>query len=87
MLRHLYRDTQLNDEISCIDITPLDTSSPQKTSVVAIGVWQQVGVRLLSLPTMQVVAEEILAGTAMPRSILMAKFEDISYLLVALGML
>lgn len=36
---------------------------------------------------MQVVAEEILAGTAMPRSILMAKFEDISYLLVALGML
>ena len=55
--------------------------------MVAIGVWQQVGVRLLSLPTMQVVAEEILAGTAMPRSILMAKFENISYLLVALGTL
>lgn len=83
----LFRETQLNDEISCIDITPLDTSSPHKTLLVAIGVWQQVGVRLLSLPTMQVVAEEILAGTAMPRSILMAKFEDISYLLVALGML
>ncbi|KAI7852107.1 mono-functional DNA-alkylating methyl methanesulfonate N-term-domain-containing protein [Circinella umbellata] len=75
--------TQLDQEISCIDITPLD--SPYETSVVAVGVWRQIGVRLLSLPTLEIISEETLAGSVMPRSILMAKFEDISYLLVALG--
>ncbi|KAI9495111.1 mono-functional DNA-alkylating methyl methanesulfonate N-term-domain-containing protein [Zychaea mexicana] len=77
--------TQLDQEVSCIDITSLDSMNPYTASVVAVGVWRQVGVRLLSLPSLDMVAEETLAGTAMPRSILMAKFEDISYLLVALG--
>lgn len=47
--------------------------------------WQNVGVCLLALPSLQLIAEETLAGTVMPRSILMAKFENICYLLVALG--
>ncbi|KAI9321688.1 mono-functional DNA-alkylating methyl methanesulfonate N-term-domain-containing protein [Dichotomocladium elegans] len=77
--------TRLANEISCIDITPVDSDGSNETSVVAVGVWQQVGVQLLSLPRLEVVAEEMLAGTAVPRSIKMAKFEKISYLLVALG--
>ena len=79
------RTTRLQHEVSCIDITCLDSQEPYEASVVAVGVWRQVGVRLLTLPTLEVIAEETLSGTAMPRSILMAKFEDISYLLVALG--
>ncbi|KAF1802332.1 mono-functional DNA-alkylating methyl methanesulfonate N-term-domain-containing protein [Mucor lusitanicus] len=77
--------TQLPDEISCIDISPIDAENPLDSSVVAVGLWENVGVCLLSLPDLRVIHEEKLAGTVMPRSILMAKFENICYLLVALG--
>lgn len=77
--------TQLPDEIACIDISPIDAENPLYSSVVAVGLWENVGVCLLSLPGLQVIHEEKLAGTVMPRSILMAKFENICYLLVALG--
>ncbi|KAL0082831.1 mono-functional DNA-alkylating methyl methanesulfonate N-term-domain-containing protein [Phycomyces blakesleeanus] len=75
--------TKLEHEVSCIDISPTDTSLA--SSVVAVGIWGNVGVLLLSLPYLNIIAEEPLAGTVMPRSILMAKFEEICYLLVALG--
>lgn len=81
----MYRETQLEHEVSCIDITPVDPSAALESSVAAVGLWQQVGVKLLSMPSLEMVAEEPLTGTAMPRSILMAKFEGICYLLVALG--
>ncbi|KAF7723645.1 DNA damage-binding protein 1a [Apophysomyces ossiformis] len=77
--------TQLEQEVSCIDITPIDPLMPLQSSVIAVGVWKDIGVRLLSLPSMKVIAQETLGGTVMPRSILMAKFEDVCYLLVALG--
>ncbi|KAI8994749.1 CPSF A subunit region-domain-containing protein [Pilobolus umbonatus] len=77
--------TQLEQEVSCIDISPVDPSTPFASAFVAVGLWRNVGVCLLSLPHLQKIAEEKLAGSVMPRSILMAKFENISYLLVALG--
>ncbi|KAG0183044.1 DNA damage-binding protein 1a [Apophysomyces sp. BC1034] len=77
--------TQLDQEVSCIDITPIDPLMPLQSSVIAVGVWNEIGVRLLSLPSLKVIAQETLGGTVMPRSILMAKFEDVCYLLVALG--
>ncbi|CEP12236.1 hypothetical protein [Parasitella parasitica] len=77
--------TQLTNEISCIDMSPIDAETPLYSNVVAVGLWENVGVCLLSLPDLQVIQEEKLAGTIMPRSILMAKFENICYLLVALG--
>ncbi|KAI8364768.1 mono-functional DNA-alkylating methyl methanesulfonate N-term-domain-containing protein [Radiomyces spectabilis] len=77
--------TQLQQEISCLDITPTDDATPYASSVVAVGVWQQVGVKILSIPDLQVIAEESMAGSVMPRSILMATFENICYLLVAFG--
>ncbi|KAI7870661.1 mono-functional DNA-alkylating methyl methanesulfonate N-term-domain-containing protein [Spinellus fusiger] len=78
-------NTKVAHEISCIDISPTDALSPLSSCVVAVGIWHKVGVLLLSLPTLEVITEESLAGSVMPRSILMAKFEDICYLLVALG--
>lgn len=87
VLTYLYNFsvTQLQHEISCIDISPIDADNPIQSTVVAVGMWQNVGVCLLALPSLQLIAEETLAGTVMPRSILMAKFENICYLLVALG--
>ncbi|KAI7892669.1 mono-functional DNA-alkylating methyl methanesulfonate N-term-domain-containing protein [Mucor mucedo] len=82
---HLIGTTQLQNEISCIDISPIDSETPFQSTVVAVGMWQNVGVCLIALPSLQLIAEETLAGTVMPRSILMAKFENICYLLVALG--
>ncbi|KAI7903552.1 mono-functional DNA-alkylating methyl methanesulfonate N-term-domain-containing protein [Cokeromyces recurvatus] len=82
---HLMGTTQLPNEISCIDISPIQSGHVMESSVAAIGVWQNVGVCLLSLPSLKLIAEERLAGTVMPRSILMAQFENICYLLVALG--
>ncbi|ORY94945.1 mono-functional DNA-alkylating methyl methanesulfonate N-term-domain-containing protein [Syncephalastrum racemosum] len=75
---------RLDHEVSCIDISPTDTSNLLASQVAAIGTWHD-GVRLVALPSLQTLAAEPLAGYAMPRSILMALFEGISYLLVALG--
>lgn len=82
---NLIGTTQLRDEISCIDISPIDSTHPNESTVIAVGMWKNVGVCLIALPSLQLIAEEKLAGTVMPRSILMAKFENICYLLVALG--
>jgi DNA damage-binding protein 1 len=85
--RRLYKvgERTLDQEIACLDISPLD--EPYVASaVVAVGVWQHVGVLLLGLPSLQeVVADEPLAGQIMPRSILMTRLEGLCYLLVGLG--
>ncbi|RCH96072.1 DNA damage-binding protein 1a [Rhizopus stolonifer] len=81
----LIATTQLENEIACIDISPIDASHPHESSVVAVGTWSHVGVCILSLPSLQFITQEKLAGTVMPRSLLMATFENICYLLVALG--
>lgn len=78
---------KLENEISCVDVTPIDSNNPYSTNIVAIGQWntENVSVCLLTLPDLKLLAEEQISGYVMPRSILMAKFEDICYLLVALG--
>ncbi|KAI9484077.1 MAG: mono-functional DNA-alkylating methyl methanesulfonate N-term-domain-containing protein [Benjaminiella poitrasii] len=81
----LISTTQLPNEISCIDISPIQSENYMESKLVAVGMWQNVGVCLLSLPDLRLIAEEKLAGIIMPRSILMAQFENICYLLVALG--
>ncbi|KAI8386817.1 mono-functional DNA-alkylating methyl methanesulfonate N-term-domain-containing protein [Blakeslea trispora] len=81
----LIGSTELENEVSCIDISPIDAEYSHQSNVVAVGTWTNVGVCLLTLPDLKFIAEEKLAGTIMPRSLLMAKFENICYLLVALG--
>ncbi|KAG1174443.1 hypothetical protein G6F70_004910 [Rhizopus microsporus] len=76
-------ETQFPYEISCIDIHPIQSAT--ESAFVAIGTWNNVSVCLLKLPNLEVVAQESIGGTVMPRSILISQFENTNYLLVALG--
>ncbi|CAO3646398.1 unnamed protein product [Cunninghamella blakesleeana] len=79
---------QLEQEISCIDIAPIDSpvTKPYSSSVIAVGLWRQVGVRLIRFDSsLACIASEDLPGMVTPRSIIMTRLEDICYLIIALG--
>ncbi|CAL5227828.1 g10856 [Coccomyxa viridis] len=73
---------KLNGEVSCIDITPLDDA--ERSQIAAVGTWDM-QVHILSLPDLSTLRTEKLGGEVIPRSVLLAVFEDIPYLLCALG--
>jgi len=79
-------DTTLEHEVACIDLTPLeDGDNTTRTSVASLGLWTDISVRLVKLPSLEEITREYLGGEIIPRSILMAKFEGTNYLLCALG--
>ncbi|KAJ3088710.1 DNA damage-binding protein 1a, partial [Quaeritorhiza haematococci] len=75
---------QLEYEISCVDISPVDPEA-LNTSLCAVGLWTDISVRILQLPTLKEATKELLKGEIIPRSVLIAKFEDAVYLFAALG--
>lgn len=77
-------DTTLEYEVACIDITPLNEDD-KKSEIVSVGLWTDITVRLLKLPSLEEITKEPLGGDIIPRSILMAQFEGTNYLLCALG--
>ena len=81
-LREVTRQ-QLGAEISCVDCQPLGAGA-SRASLAAVGLWNN-AVALLSLPGLQPVAEETLAAEVIPRSVLLATFEGVAYLLAGLG--
>ena len=46
-----------------------------RSEIVAIGLWTDITVRLLKLPSFEEITKEALGGDIIPRSILMAQFE------------
>ena len=83
-------DTTLEHEVACIDLSPMDDSGGAgdtggKTSVASLGLWTDISVRLIKLPSLEEITKEYLGGEIIPRSILMTKFEGTNYLLCALG--
>jgi DNA damage-binding protein 1 len=80
---HQIKQVKLEHEVSCIDIHPL--SGETSTDIVAVGMWTEISVRILSLPTLEPVLVEKLGGEILPRSVLFVSFENINYLLCALG--
>ena len=82
-------DTTLEHEVACIDLSPLDESgagdSGGKSSVASLGLWTDISVRLIKLPSLEEITKEYLGGEIIPRSILMTKFEDTNYLMCTLG--
>ncbi|CAI4228082.1 unnamed protein product [Auanema sp. JU1783] len=72
----------LDFEISCVDITSLDT---EESTLVAVGFWTENSAALFSLPDLNEIIREKLAVDILPRSILITVMEDIAYLLLALG--
>lgn len=75
---------QLEHEISCLDINPIGENS-SCSSLAAVGMWTDISVRIYSLPGLDLITKENLGGEIIPRSVLLCKFEGISYLLCALG--
>ena len=65
-------DTTLEHEVACIDITPLNETD-NKSEIVGVGLWTDITVRLLKLPSLEEITKESLGGDIIPRSILMAQ--------------
>lgn len=76
--------TTLPHEVACLDISLLDPKS-DRANFVAVGLWTDISVTILKVPTLEVLINEKLGGEMIPRSILMTNFEGINYLLCALG--
>lgn len=70
-------------EISCLDISPLDTES-DRSSLAAVGTWTR-ELSIYSLPSLEMQTKEALGGEVIPRSVLFAAFEGATFLLCALG--
>ena len=58
---HLCSDTTLEHEVACIDVTPFNDGSVA-SEIVSIGLWTDISVRLLKLPTLEEIAKEPLGG-------------------------
>ena len=74
----------MDHEVACLDISPLKDGE-QRSELCAVGLWTDISARLLKLSTFDSLHVEMLGGEIIPRSILMATFEGIHYLLCALG--
>ncbi|KAL7024575.1 hypothetical protein ACKWTF_013111 [Chironomus riparius] len=77
-------EIQLEHEVACLDISPLDDAAT-RSDLVAVGLWTDISVCLLKLPSLEKFYTEKLGGEIIPRSILVSQFEGINYLLCALG--
>lgn len=77
-------NAELENEVACLDITPL-TEGDEKSTLCAVGLWTDISIRILSLPSLEQLQKENIGGEIIPRSILITTFEGIHYLLCALG--
>ncbi|KAI9141453.1 mono-functional DNA-alkylating methyl methanesulfonate N-term-domain-containing protein [Paraphysoderma sedebokerense] len=77
--------TQFPTDIGSLDITPIDIENPNRSDTCAVGLWTEISIRLLRLPTLQEDHKELLGGTAEIRSILRANLDGFVYMLCALG--
>lgn len=76
--------TQMEHEVACLDVTPLQDGA-EKTDLCAVGLWTDISVRVLRVPSLEQLHKESIGGEIIPRSILTTAFEGIAYLLCALG--
>uniref|UniRef100_A0A2P2I8S4 DNA damage-binding protein 1 n=1 Tax=Hirondellea gigas TaxID=1518452 RepID=A0A2P2I8S4_9CRUS len=79
----LQGQTELEYEVACVDVSPF--GSDEKAEIVSVGMWNDITTRILTLPALNEVYREHLGGDIIPRSMLLATFEDVHYLLVAIG--
>lgn len=80
---HQVSSTVLEYEVACLDVTP--EVKKEKSDVVAAGLWTDISIRILKLPTMEEISKVKLGGEIIPRSIQMSNFEGVNYLLCSLG--
>eukprot|EP00033_Pygsuia_biforma_P001101 GCRY01001253.1.p1 GENE.GCRY01001253.1~~GCRY01001253.1.p1 ORF type:complete len:1121 (+),score=337.54 GCRY01001253.1:198-3560(+) len=78
---------QLEGEVSCVSVAALhsDDHLLAASKWVAVGLWGDSTVRILSLPGLQQAAQAPLASDVIPRDVLLATFETTDYALIAHG--
>lgn len=79
----LVKETTLEEEIACLDVSPLFGNS--KSSICSVGLWTSISICMLSLPDLSLLHTENLEGEIIPRSIAAVTFEGSQYVLCALG--
>lgn len=67
---------QLEYEISCLDINPVG-DNPERSNLVAVGMWTDISVRIFSLPSLTLITKEMLGGEIIPRSVLFCSFDGV----------
>ncbi|KAG0292818.1 DNA damage-binding protein 1a [Dissophora globulifera] len=75
---------RFENEIACVDITSIDLANAHASQVCAVGLWTDIKVSLVRLPSMEILTSYDLPGEILPRSLLLSRFEGIPYLLVGL---
>jgi DNA damage-binding protein 1 len=70
------KHVQLEYEISCLDINPVG-DNPERSNLVAVGMWTDISVRIFSLPALTLITKESLGGEIIPRSVLFCSFDGV----------
>ncbi|KAA8497681.1 DNA damage-binding protein 1 [Porphyridium purpureum] len=71
-------------DLSCLDVTPLDASK-REASVAVVGLWTEVSVRVLALPSLELLHLEKLKGETIARSVQLAHMDGVNFVIVAIG--
>lgn len=58
---HFFRQTTLDVEIACLDISPLGEGTTS-SELVAVGLWTDISARILRLPSLTEATKEYLGG-------------------------
>ncbi|KAF9437707.1 DNA damage-binding protein 1a [Entomortierella beljakovae] len=77
--------TTFENEIACVNVNSVGSANSHESQVCAVGLWTDIRVILVRLPTMEILASHNLPGEILPRSLLLSRFEGTPYLLVGLG--
>lgn len=75
---------QMEYEVACLDISPL-SEKESEASICSVGFWTDISIKILSLPSLDMIYKESIGGEIIPRSLISASFEGVPYLLCALG--
>ncbi|KAH9288236.1 hypothetical protein KI387_032353 [Taxus chinensis] len=75
---------EIEYDVSCLDINPIG-DNPMRSELAVVGLWKEHSIRIFSLPNLDLVTSRNLGEDVPPRSVLLCRFEGISYLLCGLG--
>ena len=73
----------MEHEVACVDVTPLGDDLSAKSDLCAIGLWTDISVRLLKLPSLETIHTQPLGGG----TVYMYMYIYSSYLYIALNYL
>ncbi|RKO94037.1 mono-functional DNA-alkylating methyl methanesulfonate N-term-domain-containing protein [Blyttiomyces helicus] len=76
---------RMEHEVSAINATSIDPANPRSAAYCLVGLWNDMSVRLLSLPELVELDKQLLASETIPRSVLLAHIDGVDYAMAALG--